>query len=321
MAKLSKPREGSLQFWPRKIASKFLPSVNWSVIDSNSKVDKNVKGLLGFIAYKAGMATALVKDSTDKSMTTGKKVYIPVTILETPSMKIFSIRFYNAGIVVKEVIVSQDKELKKLVKLPKTLPTLSHPEKFDDVRVLAYSLSKSTSIKKTPDMTEIAVNAPSINEKLEYVKSLINKEITMKDFTHSSLLDSRGLTTGSGHSGTVKRFGISYKQHKSEKGRRRPGSLGPWHPARVTFRTPMSGQMGMFSRIQYNNVIVSSGNIAEKDINPGTGFQHFGKIKTSYIILKGSIQGPEKRQILLTPSFRPTKHQAKKKYEFQELMI
>lgn len=321
MAKLSKAREGSLQFAPRNRAEKFLPSVNWDVINSNSKVGSKVKGILGYVAYKVGMGTALVKDSTDKSMTSGKKVYLPVTILEVPAMKIYSIRFYHNGIVSKEVVVSNDKELKKIVKTAKTLPSLAAPDKYDDVRVIVYTLSKQTNIKKTPDITELAVHATTAHEKFEYVKSLVGKELSIHDFVHSTLLDSRGLTTGKGFSGALRRFGISLKQHKSEKGRRRPGSLGPWHPARVTFRTPQAGQYGMFSRIQYNNVLIGSGKISEKDINPKSGFSHYGKINSSYVIIKGSIQGPEKRQILLTPSFRQTKHQAKKKYEFQELII
>ena len=56
--------------------------------------------------------------------------------------------------------------------------------------------------------------------------------------------------------GPVKRFGISLKFHKSEKGVRRPGSLAPWHPARVTFRTPNMGQTGFFTRVSYNNLIM-----------------------------------------------------------------
>jgi ribosomal protein L3 len=58
--------------------------VNWSAIKG--------EGFLGFIAYKVGMATAIVKDSTPKSMTPGKKLAIPVTFLEVPSMKIYSVR-------------------------------------------------------------------------------------------------------------------------------------------------------------------------------------------------------------------------------------
>ena len=81
----------------------------------------------------------------------------------------------------------------------------------------------------------------------------------------------------------------------------------------------MAGQLGTFSRVHYNLNFISSGNIKEKDINPSSGFKHYGKINSNYIILQGSVQGPVKRQILITPSFRPTKYQAKKKYEFQEI--
>ena len=151
MPKINRPRFGSLQFWPRKRAEKQIPSVNWKTVKG--------KGLLGFITYKVGMATAIVKDSTDKSMTSGKRISIPITILEAPNMKIFSVRFYNKGIVVKEVIVSNDKELKKFLKVPKQLKPLdsSIPSEYDDVRVIVYSMPKQTSVKKTPDLIEIAI--------------------------------------------------------------------------------------------------------------------------------------------------------------------
>ncbi len=306
------PRHGSLQFYPRKRASRFIPSVNWSTIRTD------FSGILGFISYKVGMATAIVKNTTDKAMTTGKKIAIPVTILEVPNMKVYSVRFYKNGLVIKDIIVSNDKELKHKLKVPKQPSNLENiPSNYEDIRLVVYSMPKQTSIKKTPDLIEIAFNAEN---KLEFVKSLIKKEISITDFLKEGLLDVRGLTKGKGLQGPVKRFGITLKAHKSEKGRRRPGSLAPWHPARVTFRTPMAGQLGLFSRVHYNNKIITSGNIKEKDINPKSGYKHYGKIRTSYIILNGSVQGPPKRQILLTPSFRPTKSQAKKKYEFIELI-
>ncbi|MEK6888728.1 MAG: 50S ribosomal protein L3 [Nanoarchaeota archaeon] len=312
MARLSRPRKGSLQYWPRSRARKFLPRVNWKTI---SVKDKN--NLLGFITYKAAMATALVKDLTDKSMTQNKLIHIPVTILEVPSMKLLSIRFYNHGVVVKDIIVSSDKELKKKLKLPKSPQKIEAPISYEDVRAVVYSLANSTAIKKTPDISEVAISA---DNKFEFLKSLIGKEITIKDFANSPLVDTRGLTTGYGFTGAVRRFGITLKQHKSEKGRRRPGSLAPWHPARVTFRTPMAGQYGFFTRITNNLKLIHSGTIAEKDINREQGFKNYGKIKTSYILLGGSVQGPVKRQILITPSFRPTKKQIRKKYEFQGIL-
>jgi len=315
MAKLSRPRFGSLQFWPRKRASKVLPSVNWKSIKGS--------GILGFIAYKVGMATAVAKDLTDKSMTQGKKVFFPVTILEVPKMKVFAIRFYLQGKVIKDVIVSNDKELKRKLKLPKETKKLENeiPSKYDDVRLIIYSLVNQTTIKKTPDMIEIAIGAPDIQKKLEIAKSLVGKEISFKDFQDSSLIDVRGLTKGKGICGPVKRFGISLKQHKTEKGIRRPGSLGPWHPAHVTFRVAMAGQLGYFSRVHYNLKTLTFGSISEKNINPSQGFKNYGLIKTDFVILRGSVQGPPKRQLLLTPSLRPSKSLSKKKYEFQELII
>src|SRR3989304_5113882 len=100
MSTIRRPRKGSLQFWPRKRARKFLPRVNWSSINS-----KNIKGRLkGFICYKAGMASAYVKDDTPNSMTKGKHIILPVTILECPPMRIFSVRFYKNGLVKTEVL-------------------------------------------------------------------------------------------------------------------------------------------------------------------------------------------------------------------------
>lgn len=313
MAKLSTPRAGSLQFWPRKRAEKFIPGVNWSTVNGKAK------GISGFIAYKVGMATAMVKDNTEHSMTKGKKITVPVTILEVPNMKVFSVRFYKNKLVVKDIIVSNDKELKKLVKLPKQMLSFESqiPKEYDDLRLVVFSLPKQTSVKKTPDVAEVAINA---DNKLEFAKNLIGKEISLKDSCNFELVDVRGLTIGKGLVGPVKRFGITLKQHKTEKGVRRPGSLAPWHPARVTFRTPMAGQLGMFTRIHYNLKVINISNVSERNINIAQGFKHYGKIKSSYIIVKGSVQGPSKRQILLTPSFRPTKSQAKKKYEFVEIL-
>ena len=81
----------------------------------------------------------------------------------------------------------------------------------------------------------------------------------------------------------------------------------------------MAGQLGLFTRVHYNLKVVSSGNIKEKNINRKGGFKHYGEIKTNYIILAGSVQGPQKRQILITPAMRPNKKQSKKNYDFISL--
>jgi len=236
-------------------------------------------------------------------------------------MKIFSIRFYNKGIVAKDVIVSNDKELNSVVKMPKALGNIEAPKEYDDVRTVAYSLTSQTSVKKTPDIIEIALGADTKEAKLELAKSFVGKEIPFHDFAKTELVDVRGLTKGKGFTGPTKRFGLSLRANKSEKGRRGPGSIGPWHPARITFRTPRAGQMGMFARVSLNQKLVATGKISEKNINPISGFNRYGNIKTSYAIIKGSVQGPPKRQVLITPSFRPTKLKQKQKFDFINLEI
>ncbi len=316
MAPPKSPRKGSLQFWPRKRVSKFLPSVNWKAINSG----KNIKG---FIGYKAGMFSAEVKDLTPNSMTKDKRIIIPATLIECPPMKIFSVRFYKNGKVANEAILEHvDKELKRKVRLPKqnknNLDSIKTAD-FDDLTVLAYSQVKKTNVKKTPDMTEMGIAGNSIDEKLNFVKAHLNKEISIEEvFSAGELVDIRGLTTGKGLVGPVKRFGITLKFHKSEKGVRRPGSLGPWHPARVTFKAPMAGQMGMFTRVHYNQKILTMAK-AEETEKQIKGIKNYGDVKSDYILLYGSVQGPSKRQLLMTSSLRPSKMQKKKVFDFVEM--
>jgi large subunit ribosomal protein L3 len=307
------PRKGSLQFWPRKRAFKFLPSVNWNAINSG----KNIKG---FIAYKAAMASAIVKDNTSNSMTKGKKIAVPVTIIECPPMNILSIRFYKNTKVMKEVLVEKiEKEMKKRIKLPKKQSIKIENitlENYDDIRIICYSQVKKTGIKKTPDISEIGLNG-SLEEKFNFVKENMNKEILVSQvFENGGLADIRGLTKGKGLVGPVKRFGITLKSHKSEKGVRRPGSLGPWHPARVTFKAPQAGQLGMFTRAVYNNKILEISKPEQREIK---NLKNFGDIKTDYLIVRGSVQGPSKRQLILTTPLRKTKEQSKKELELIEL--
>ncbi len=310
MSTIRRPRKGSLQFWPRKRARKFLPRVNWSSINSK-------KTLKGFICYKVGMASAYVKDNTPDSMTKGKNIIVPVTIFECPPMKIFSVRFYKNGGLKTEIWTENlDKELKGKLKMPKKKAlSIEDVKDYDDLSIICYSHVKKTGMKKTPDLSEIGLSG-SLQEKIHFIKENLGKEINVSGvFEKKNVVDVRGLTTGRGFSGPVKRFGITLKSHKSEKGRRRPGSLGPWHPARVTFRTPMAGQLGMFTRVTYNSSVIDLGKSEDKFKN----IKNYGDINTEYLIIRGSVQGPPKRQLLVTYPLRETRKQTKKTYELIEL--
>jgi len=296
-------RCGSLQFYPRVRAKKVVPGVNWKPLD------KDGVGFMGFVGYKVGMISVWAKDDTEQSMTKGKRVTVPATLIECPAMKIHLVRFYKDGKVAKDILV--DKKFK--------VESLDSVEDYDDVRVvMASGVAKTGFSKKKADLVEVGISGDK-SGKLGFVKENVSKDIAVGDVFSEGLVDVRGVTKGYGTAGPVKRFGISLKSHKSEKGQRRPGSLAPWHPARVTFRAPQAGQTGYHSRVCYNSMILKSGKIAEKDVNRAGGFKQYGVVKNDYLILKGSVPGPAKRGIFVTTALRPTKYTAKQKYEVIEL--
>ena len=181
MGRRSQPRSGSLQIWPRKRAERFLPGVNWNAIKG--------QGLLGFIAYKVGMTSCLVKDLTANSLSKDKRIIVPVTVLEAPSMKIFSVRLYKNGLCNAEIVLSSDKELKRVIKIGKVgkIEDLDKKE-FDDLRVIVYSQVGKTAIKKTPDMIEIGFGG-KLEEKIAFVKEKAGKDIFVSgwDFPKETL--------------------------------------------------------------------------------------------------------------------------------------
>ena len=88
MPRAHKSRSGSLQYWPRKRAQKETARVR-----SWPNVDKTM--LLGFPAYKVGMTHAQIQINNPNSRLKNDLYSIPVTILECPSIKPFSLRFYK----------------------------------------------------------------------------------------------------------------------------------------------------------------------------------------------------------------------------------
>jgi large subunit ribosomal protein L3 len=310
------PRHGTLQFYPRCRAKRILPRVSWTPIL------KKETNLLGFIGYKVGMKSAYVKDNDSHSLTKNQRIIIPVTVIECPPMKILSVRFYKDKKIIGEVLNKNlDKELKRKIKLPKKdnkkIEDYENKD-YDDVRVIVYSVVKKTNIKKSPDIHEIGLSGES-KQKLEFIKNHLNKEIVIKEIFKEGLVDVRGVTRGFGTQGPVQRFGLDLRQHKAEKGVRFHGSGGPWHPSRVEFTQPMAGQMGYFTRVVYNSKIVNVNSVSEKDINENQGFKHYGKIKSDYLIIRGSVQGPSKRPLVITSALRPIKYHLNKNYEFIEL--
>ncbi|MEM4476430.1 MAG: 50S ribosomal protein L3, partial [Desulfurococcaceae archaeon] len=84
------PRRGSLGLRPRKRAARIVPRVRrWPEVS----VPKPV--LLGFMGYKAGMTHAIIVDDRPNSMTYGREVFAPLTVVEAPPMIVLAVRGYT----------------------------------------------------------------------------------------------------------------------------------------------------------------------------------------------------------------------------------
>jgi large subunit ribosomal protein L3 len=310
MANIRKPRKGSMAYWPRKRAKKIYPRIrHWPT----PKTDK--PSIIGFIGYKAGMTHVIGIDVKKTSLTKNDEISIPVTVIECPPVKIFGVRFYkkNAyGLYADhDICFKPSKELERKICIPEKfsgeaeLSKIS-PDDYADIAAIAYSQPGMTGFgKKKPEIFELKISG-SNKDKLEFIKAHFEKEISVEQiFKEAQFIDVHAVTKGKGVQGPVKRFGIALKPHKTEKGVRGPGSRGGWKAQQHTmFRTAYAGQMGFHPRMQFHSQIIKISSKPE-EINPVDGFTHYGMVKNAYILLKGSVPGPQKRPILLTFTMRP----------------
>lgn len=298
-----KPRNGSLQFWPRKRAKRAYARIRtWTNLNETK--------LLGFLGYKAGMTHIMAKDNTPNSLYKNDIISVPVSIIECPPLKPFSIRFYkydenNEKQVVSEIFAKNfSKELSRKIK-PSKKPG-QEQKIFDDIKLLVYTQPKLAGFgKKKPDMLELGISGVK-DKKLELAKKLLEQsEIKLQDvFKENQFLDISAITKGKGFQGVVKRYGIAILQHKSEKKKRGIANLGPRGLSRVRFTIAQPGKMGYHQRMEYNKQILKIGT-DPKEVNPNGGFLHYGLIKNPFLIVKGSIPGPAKRTIVMTFPRRP----------------
>jgi large subunit ribosomal protein L3 len=312
MANIRKPRKGSMGVWPRKRANRPYPRIrSWS----SQSFDKPT--LLGFCGYKAGMTHLLGVDNKRTSLTKGEEIVMPATVIECPPIKILSARFYKKNpyglFAATDFFFKSTKELQRKISIPKNIPDIKeldkiNPEEYAEISVVVYTQPIAAGFgKKKPEIFELKLSGTN-KDKLEFIKANADKEITVEQvFKEAQFIDARAVTKGKGLQGPVKRFGIALKPHKSEKGRRQPGSRGPWcGQQHIMYRTAYSGQMGYHQRFQMNLQILKIGAKPE-EINPKDGFLRYGKINSAYLLVKGSVPGAKKRLIILTQPIRASK--------------
>lgn len=304
MGNVKHPRHGSMQFWPHARSSRLYARTRTWVENEQSKV-------LGFIGYKAGM-THLLEEKIDPSSQQKKMMQVstPVTIIECPPILPLAIRFYQdtpyGKKIVADVMASKlEKELNRKIKLPKK--KTEEPKEFDDVRLLIYTQPKKTGLpNKKPEIIELGIGGKTAQDKLNYAKSLMDKDIKITDvFKAGQVVDTKSITKGKGYQGPVKIYGVKIRQHKSEKTKRGPGSLGPWKgQGKVLYRVAHARKHGFHQRTEHNKLVMKIGSKPE-EVNAKGGFSRFGFVKNEYLLLKGSVAGPAKRPIILTEAIRP----------------
>ena len=295
MPKRTRPRHGSLQYWPRKRAKDIV--VHTSYWPPSKEVHA-----LGFAGWKAGMTHVQLVDQNSKSPTHGKTIVKPVTVLDAPSLFVCAIRFYIDSPF--KVAGEQWAKIPKDLKIdPKTNSTSVRPEKFDDVRiVVATQPAKSEMHKKKSDVFEIGIGG-GLDEKVKYAESVLGKEIDAKDiFKPGEFVDVSAVTRGYGFTGPVKRWGIRIQTRKDKQMHRHVGSIGSTVPRHVDWRVPAAGQYGFFNRTEFGKRIV----LIEEDgkkVTPSGGFVGYGLPKSA-ILIEGSIPGPSKRLVRIRKSIR-----------------
>ncbi|MBD3313493.1 50S ribosomal protein L3 [Candidatus Woesearchaeota archaeon] len=319
-------RSGSMQVWPRKRARRHYPRVRaWA--------QRKDAALLGFAGYKVGMAHAMYTDNRKTSKTKGQDISCPITIVECPPVKIMGARLYKkdsyGNHAFKDIIVNADKELKRKISVPKKkaekeLEGLSTDD-VSDIKAIICTQPKLTGIgKKKPEIFEVGIGG-DLNSKLEYLKQNLGKEIKIEDaFSPGQLLDIHAVTKGKGLQGPVKRFGIGLTSQKSEKKRRGPGSLGGWKgQGHFMYRISSAGQMGCHTRTEYNKWVMKIASESKdiEEINPQKGFHRYGKIKNTFIIIRGSVAGPSKRMVRINAALRDSKKIPKEAPSIQKIIV
>jgi len=309
-------RRGSMAYYPRKRAKTETPRFkSWPKVEECKP--------LAFYGYKVGMTHILVKEKVGKEI---KEYCYPVTIIECPPMKVVAIRAYKKTKLGLKTLgefwtTNLPKEIFRRIPKIKKEHNKEDFEKIlenaDEVRIICCTQPKLTTIgKKKCEVVEIALGG-NLEEKKQKAFELLGKEIRVSDvFNNNQLIDVKAVTKGKGFQGAVKRFGVFDFSHIKDKTKRGVGAIGQFTPGYTMWTVPMPGQMGYHTRTEFNKQIVLISNPKELNINPKSGWPHYGVIRNDYVIILGSVPGPQKRLIGMRFPVRKGKLRAIERIEY-----
>jgi len=296
-SKFSRPRHGSMGFYPRKRSRRHRGKVKAFPKDDPSKPVH----LTAFIGYKAGMTHIVREVDKPGSKVNKKEVVEAVTMIETPPMVVVGItgyidtprgirsfktvwaehisedarrRFYKNWYKAKKKAFTkcakkwQDPAGQKVIERD-----LAKMKKYcTTIRVLAHTQMKLLRHRqKKAHIMEIQLNGGSIEDKVNWAKDHLEKQIPIDQvFAKDEMIDCIGVTKGHGVKGVTSRWHTKKLQRKTHKGLRKVACIGAWHPSRVRFTVPRAGQKGYHHRTELNKKIYRVGKSALLDKKNGS---------------------------------------------------
>merc|ERR1711931_209762 len=329
--KFSAPRHGSLKFLPKKRCTRPRGTPKSFPKDDASQPIH----LTAFIGFKAGMTHVVREAEKPGSAINKKEVVEPVTIIETPALKVVGVtgyidtpdgprsiktvwaahlsdevrrRFYRNWFSSKKKAFSKANKRWETEDGKKSIDRdLAMLKKYaKSVRAICHTQMKGLSLRqKKAHLIEIQVNGGSIAEKVDWCYENFEKEVAVNTvFAKNEMIDTIGIAKGRGYHGVTSRWHTKKLPRKTHKGLRKVACIGAWHPSRVAFSVARSGQKG-YHQVD-GKMVTNNGatevDVTDKSINPVGGFVHYGQVKSDFVMIKGGVMGPKKRAITLRKS-------------------
>ena len=184
------------------------------------------------------------------------------------------------------------------------------------VRVLcATQIEKCKFRQKKAHLMEIQVNGGDVAQKVQWAVGKFENEVSVGEvFQKDEMVDTIAITRGKGTQGVVKRFGVTRLPRKTRRGNRKVACIGAWHPSAVKWTVARAGNLGYYHRTQINQKVYRVGagavrgikNNASteadphvKNITPIGGFPHYGEVNEDFLLVRGAVMGPRKRQVTI----------------------
>jgi len=219
-----------------------------------------------------------------------KEVVEPVTIIETPPLKVVGVTGYintpDGPRSIKTVWAARlsdevrrrfyrnwfSSKKKAFTKASKKWESEDGKKSIDrdlallkkysvSIRAICHTQMKGLSLRqKKAHLIEIQVNGGSIAEKVDWCKDNFEKEVNVNTvFAKNEMIDTIGITKGRGYHGVTSRWHTKKLPRKTHKGLRKVACIGAWHPSRVAFSVARSGQKGYHHRTEINKKVYRVG--------------------------------------------------------------